>query len=134
MKCQECGGRQFRRQLVTVQTKVGACLVADSNAPAYVCLKCGGFELDYEVLGQVELRAALIALVEGAHFDGPMLRFARKALGLKQRELAEKLGRRPETLCRDEKAKSLDLELRHAMAGLVAAKLRPDGVTLQKVG
>ena len=56
------------------------------------------------------------------------MRFARKALGLTQRELGEQLGRAAETISRDEKRAELDSELRFAMLGLVAAALNPHGV------
>jgi DNA-binding XRE family transcriptional regulator len=130
MRCAECGKGRLKRGIVEIQTRVGPWVVAEPNARAFLCGECGSFEIEAKELGRVEIRAAFTVLMDHEEFDGAMLRDARRMLGMTQRELAHKLGRRHETVCRDEKAESLDHELRYAMIGLLATRMRADGIPL----
>ena len=128
MKCFECNNETFKRQVEEIVTEVGSCSVVDRRHQFEVCTECGSFTIDFEVGRDIELHAARVALLDCTVFTGEVLRFARKALGLTQRELGEQLGRAAETISRDEKRAELDSELRFAMLGLVAAALNPHGV------
>lgn len=137
MKCFECSNTKFKRQAEEIVTDVGPCRVVDHRHEFDVCTKCGSFAIDYEVGRDIELHAAHMALIGCDSFSGEILKFARKALGLTQRELGERLGRAPETISRNERSPELDGELRFALVGLVAAAMNPDGfdgVELKRAG
>ena len=130
MQCTECGKGKLKPATVEDKTRVGRWVVTDPTARVHACGVCGSWEMEYHEGRRIELRAAFTALMDHEDFDGAMLRDARRILGMTQRDLAEKLGRRHETVCRDEKAESLDQELRYAMIGLLATRMRRDGMSL----
>lgn len=84
----------------THKTKVGRWTVIDGGVMPARTLKDGTPVLSAEQLTALELRAANTVLREVELVSGAELRFARKALGLRQTELAEHLGVTPETVCR----------------------------------
>jgi predicted transcriptional regulator len=70
---------------------------------------------------QLELRSAQVVLHEAPELDPAALRFARKALGLTQTDLAKKLSLTQETISRHETgALRAPNEYRYALAGLLA--------------
>lgn len=85
-------------------TRVGRYTVIDT-ANSIEALSDGSPALTYEELGRLERRAAITVLAVSATVEGPELKFSRKALGLSQAELAEKLGVATETVCRWETGK-----------------------------
>jgi DNA-binding transcriptional regulator YiaG len=97
--CVECGG-ELRRKMYKHETKVGRYTVVDSGGFMPVCESCGAPDLTLEVLAKIERRAAKVALLDLPAIEGEVLRFARKALGLRQQDLAAILDRTPETISR----------------------------------
>jgi DNA-binding transcriptional regulator YiaG len=100
-KCPTCDGRMVFRPYGHVE-KVGRYKVNDATAFAWQCedQKCGEVELTLDQLAGYQRRAAAIVLREAKEIDGPVVKYARRALGMKQTELAEHLDCRPETLSR----------------------------------
>ena len=91
-----------------------------AQVPALLCVRCGEVFFDGPSLGRLELRAAE-ELAKAGKASGEVLRFMRKALGLRAVDLAELLDVTAETLSRWETGK-LNIE-RRAMA-LLAALVR----------
>ncbi|MEY4551325.1 MAG: Antitoxin component of bacterial toxin-antitoxin system, MqsA [Pseudomonadota bacterium] len=85
-------------------TRVGRYTVLDTGH-ATEKLFDGSPAITSEELGRLERRAALTVLSEVDAIDGRELKFARKALGLTQAELAQHLGVAMETVCRWETGK-----------------------------
>lgn len=85
-------------------TRVGRYTVVDTGH-ATEKLSDGSPAITSDELGRLELRAALTVLSEVEEIDGGELKFARKALGLTQAELARHLGVTMETVCRWETGK-----------------------------
>ena len=85
-------------------TRVGRFTVIDT-AHATEKLSDGSPALTADELGRLERRAALTVLSEVDDIGGGELKFARKALGLTQAELARQLGVTMETVCRWETGK-----------------------------
>lgn len=99
-KCPTCGADMKLRRYDHVE-KVGKYKVNDPGmVPQCVNAKCAEVELSLEVLAARQQRAAAIVLRDAKAVDGAVLRYARHALGLKQVELAEQIGCKPETLSR----------------------------------
>jgi len=80
--------------------KVGKYKVNDATGHAMQCRKCGDVELTLNELAGYQRRAAALVLREAADVDGAMVKYARKALGMKQTELAERIGCAAETVSR----------------------------------
>src|ERR1041385_2390913 len=86
-------------QSYTHTTKVGRWKVQDRGVvPAR--MKNRTPILSAEQLGKLEIRAAITVLAEVELVSGAELKFARKAMGLKQTDLAEHLGVNAETVSR----------------------------------
>jgi DNA-binding transcriptional regulator YiaG len=81
-------------------TRVGRWTVRDSGLAADLTMKDGTPILNTEQMTALELRAA-IAVFRGVELvEGPELKFARKAMGLRQTDLANHLGVNAETVSR----------------------------------
>ena len=100
-KCEGCGGRMVQRAYKHHE-KVGQYAVTDSTGVVRVCEDCDDVPLTLEVLASYQRRAAALVLREAKAIDGRVIKYARKALGLKQTELAEEIGCAAETLSRYE--------------------------------
>ena len=98
-KCPECGESQVVKKYRHVES-VGGIKVSDETAPAPHCGECGNVDLTSAELAGYERRAAAVVLREVLHAKGPMVRYARKALRLKQDDLAKLLFTTPETISR----------------------------------
>lgn len=85
-------------------TRVGRYTVMDTGH-ATEKLSEGTPAITSEELGRLERRAAVTVLSEVDEIDGSELKFARKALGVTQAELARHLGVTMETVCRWETGK-----------------------------
>jgi DNA-binding transcriptional regulator YiaG len=81
-------------------TKVGRWTVKDEKIVPVRVSKSGEPVLSAEQLGQIEVRAAITVFASIELVGGAELKFARKALGLKQTDLAEHLGVTSETVSR----------------------------------
>lgn len=101
--CRECGGKVTCRGYTCVQ-KVGKWTVTDRTSRAPQCEACNAPQLTLDELQGYELRAVKTVLCEG-HLEGEVVRYARKALGLKQKELGKILGYTHETVSRWENDK-----------------------------
>jgi putative zinc finger/helix-turn-helix YgiT family protein len=99
-KCPECGREALSRKTVTHVATVGGVKVTDATASALVCSACGKYDLWADELAGYERRAAIAVLRDGRAVDGDVVRFARKALGLRQIDLAEILQKSPENISR----------------------------------
>ena len=86
---------------------------------AVQCERCGAADLDLDQMAHFERRAAHLVLVEAKSVGGPELRFARKALGLRQEDLARALECNPQQVSRWEHSESIDMRLRLAVAALL---------------
>ena len=98
-KCTVCKGRMVFRSYGHVE-KVGLYSVNDGTAFAWQCENCGEVDLTLEQLAGYQRRAAAIVLRDAKEVDGAVVKYARRALGMKQADLAEQIGCRAETLSR----------------------------------
>lgn len=111
---------------------VGQTKVTDGTGMALQCKECGEPMLSLAALAGYERRAAALVLRDGKHVDGTVLRYARKALGLRQTELAALLQCTPETLSRWENgAQQMKRAEQLALVALIEGVER-DGVDIKK--
>lgn len=101
--CRECGGVVTVRGYTSVQ-KVGKWTVTDRSSVVPQCTTCNAPQLSLDDIQGYELRAVNTVLCEG-HFEGDVIRYARKALGLTQKELGKILDYTHETVSRWENGK-----------------------------
>src|SRR5579883_809135 len=101
--CAACGGRMVHQAYEHIE-KVGKYKVKDATAFALRCVneKCGEVELSLAELAGYQRRAAAVVLREAPEVDGAVMKYARRALGMKQVDLAACIGCQPETLSRYE--------------------------------
>lgn len=118
MNCPNCDNPMVLKSY-THETRVGRRLVTDGSGMANQCEKCGTAELDYQQAEGYELRAARVVLLEASQVGGPEIRFARKALGMRQADLAAALGCNPQQLSRYENDDTVDMWLRLAIVALI---------------
>lgn len=97
--CPTCGALMDYTHHAHVE-HVGGVKVVDKTSFAWQCSACGECDLSLEELAGYERRAAALVLRDGSGVNGGVVRDARKALGLKQADLALLLGCEPETLSR----------------------------------
>lgn len=90
MKCYACEGELELRHHVH-EEDVGGVLVRNSATMAPTCTACGEVVLSARDLSMHELRAAALVLRDGHRVNGEVLRYARKALGLRQSDLGRLL-------------------------------------------
>lgn len=103
----------------TRETRVGRRLVRDGSATALQCEHCNAIDLSEEQVAGYERRAARTVLLESSQVGGAEIRFARKALGLRQTDLAAALGCNAQQLSRYENDDSVEMWLRLAIAALL---------------
>jgi DNA-binding transcriptional regulator YiaG len=80
--------------------QVGNVRVIDSTSSAWQCQKCDECDMSLEELAGYERRATALVLRDGNHVNGSVIKSARKALGVRQIDLAVLLGCEPETVSR----------------------------------
>lgn len=121
MECYECGG-PLAYQAYHHTENVGGVKVNDKTAFANVCTKCGAALLADQELAGYELRAAALVLREKHPVSGSVIRYARKAMGLRQTDLGRHLGHASETVCRWENgAEQVSREAQLAIVALLDA-------------
>ena len=72
--------------------RVGDFIVRDPSGMVLVCDACGIVDLTYEQAQGYEVRAARTVLLDRRDAGGPVYKYARKALGLRQADMARLLG------------------------------------------
>lgn len=97
-RCRECGGELAFHSYKHVE-KVGRYTITDASSMVWQCLACKTPQLTLDDLQGYQLNAAKTALCDGRH-DGPVVRYARKALGLTQKELGLIIDYQHETISR----------------------------------
>ena len=126
MRCHNCKATKFDRKTVELKTQVGEHIVLDKSVTRKVCTQCGEYTIDSPTLEGVELRAALVGFTDAPRVSGPMLKFARKALGLKQTELAERISVTPESVSRWEREeRPMEAWVKLAVTSLLRERLMP---------
>lgn len=118
MKCPNCN-EQLTRQGYEHVTRVGGYTVSDATGMIQACPACGEVSLSSDELSGYERRAARLIMAESKRVGGAVLKFARKALGLRQRDLALILRRNEQQISRDENSEDLPMDLRLAVAELL---------------
>lgn len=114
-KCVHCGGDMAYKHHHHVE-RVGPYKINDDTGFANACAKCGAVEMSLNDQEGYELRAAALVLLEG-YVNGPVVRYARHAMGLTQKELGLVLDYVPETISlwengKDVMPRSVQLALR----------------------
>lgn len=131
MMCPNCNERMVPRGYEHV-TRIGGVTVKDPTGMVETCPKCGEVSLSSAAVAGYERRAARLILTESKHVSGAVLKYARKALGLRQKDLARILRRNEQQISRDENAEDLPIDLRLAVAELLERAVR--GESLDSVG
>jgi DNA-binding transcriptional regulator YiaG len=117
--CSECGGQMTWKNYVHTE-EVGTVKVNDPSGFAYVCPDCGASEVSLNALAGYERRAASTVLFDRPNAGGAVYKYARKALGLKQTDLAALMGCDSATLSRWENdASAMPRAEQLALAGLL---------------
>ena len=120
MQCPECN-TEMVLGTHAIEVRVGRHVVECCTVPHERCPNCGYYELEATAGEQLELRSVQVVMHELPEVDPTALKFARKALGLTQTELAKKLGLTQETISRHETGTMpAPAEYRYALAGLLA--------------
>lgn len=126
MRCHNCKGESFESQAVKIVTKAGEHCVVSNATIAPVCTVCGQYTLDAKTASMVELNAAIVFLSDVTPVTGAILKFARKALGLTQPELAAQISASTESISRWERGeRPAEPWVALALRGLVLAELHP---------
>ena len=99
-RCPECGEGTLRRRAVTHVETVGGIKVKDGTALVLACDRCGEYDLTGDELAGYQRRAAALVLRDGRLVNKDVVRYARKALGLRQVDLGELLDKSPENISR----------------------------------
>ncbi|MFZ5439517.1 MAG: type II TA system antitoxin MqsA family protein [Myxococcota bacterium] len=101
--CARCRTGKLEKTVAPDSVEVGEHLFT-ARVPALKCRECEELYLDGPSLERFELRVA-VELARAGEASGDVMRFMRKAAGLRARELAELLGVTPETVSRWETGK-----------------------------
>lgn len=105
-------------------TKIGAFVVKDGTGMVMTCHNCGTLSLSQDELAGYERRAARLVLTTAEHVGGDVLKYARRSLGLRQKDLATLLDTNEQQVSRWEHDAELDRRLRLAVAALLEIALR----------
>lgn len=125
MKCPNCDGQMVEKPHVH-QTQIGVVTVFEPNSTVMTCESCGTVSYSDAELSAYERRAARLVLTQASHVQGDVMKFARKALGLRQKDLATLLGTNEQQVSRWENSPEIDRRLRLAMAELLDISERDD--------
>lgn len=116
MKCERCKAGKLEKTVARASVEVGR-HVFTAKVPALKCRECGEIYFDGPSLERFELRAA-VELARAGEASGGVMRFMRKAAGLRAQALAELLAVTPETVSRWETGKQ---PVEHRAMGVVGA-------------
>lgn len=89
--CTECNGN-FIKGRHTTESRIGKHTVETRCIEYEKCTTCGYYELDFAQASLIELYTVLALLSEAKDLDPCVFKYARKTLGLTQKQLATKLG------------------------------------------
>ena len=121
--CLECGGPLVLAPFIHHET-VGRYRVTDRSVSLAQCTACDERLLTSEQWSRYELRAALTIFVHASVVGGAELKYARKALGLRQSDFAAIIGFAEESNSRwDHEQRPLPQVVKVALQGLVAVRL-----------
>lgn len=96
--CVKCGGN-LKSAVYAHEANVGGHKVVNRGQMAPKCAKCGEQYISAKTLARLELRAVRLVLSERRDkVNGAVVRYARKAMGLRQTDLARMLDVRSETI------------------------------------
>jgi putative zinc finger/helix-turn-helix YgiT family protein len=98
MKCERCKTGKLEKTVAPESVEVGK-HVFTARVPALKCRECSEVYFDGPTLERLELGAA-VELARAGEATGEVMRFMRKAAGLRALELAELLAVTPETVSR----------------------------------
>jgi len=131
MNCPNCGGKMTRRGYQHV-TKIAGFTVTDGSGHVLRCEACEQPLISSAEAAGYERRAAMqILMTAEKPVPGAVLKYARKALGLRQKEMAELLATNEPQISRWENEPEIDRRLRLAVAGLLA--MAQSGVGVDEV-
>jgi DNA-binding transcriptional regulator YiaG len=122
--CVKCGGN-LKSAVYVHEVTVGGHKVSNGGQMAPKCVSCGEQYISAKALGRLELVAAQLVLFERRdRVNGAVVRYARKAMGLRQTDLARMLGVRAETISEWEtKTDSVSVATALALHDLVSRSL-----------
>jgi DNA-binding transcriptional regulator YiaG len=110
-----------------IEVQVGQHVAESRSIIHERCPSCGYYELDAQVNCLLELDSIQVVLHDIKDLDPRALKFARKALGLTQKDLARVLDSSQETVSRYETgALMAPTEYRYALLGLVGFELHKE--------
>lgn len=134
MKCSNCQEKMVLRGYEHM-TKVGGFSVTDGTGQVLSCPGCGTVTLSGKQLAGYERRAA-IEILRGAQkpVSGEVLKFARKALSLRQKDLAARLDCNEQQLSRWEQSEAIEMWLRLAMVALLELDQNAGTAGINQVG
>lgn len=101
-RCPTCGEGALAREKYQLVTQLGGVTIRDTTGIALKCDRCDEEIVTARQTQRHERRAAALVLSDGRAVSGPVLRYARKALGLTQVQLASLTEVRKETISRYE--------------------------------
>ena len=120
MNCPNCEGKMTRRAYQHV-TKIAGFTVTDGTGHVLRCDQCEAPLLSSAEVAGYERRAAKQILMTAERpVSGAVLKYARKALVLRQKEMGALLATNEQQISRWEKEDELDRRLRLAVASLLA--------------
>jgi DNA-binding XRE family transcriptional regulator len=117
--CVHCGEEATRQQYVHTEEFAGV-KVSDPRVQTYICTVCGQPEMTLDLMAKLQRNAASIALRDLSAVKGGVLKYARKAAGLRQVDLGKLLNLAAETISRAETSSgNIDRTLQMAMLGIL---------------
>lgn len=120
-RCRECKGEVALHGYKHIE-KVGRWTVTDASGMVWQCRDCGTPQLSLDELQNYQLRAVKTALCQGKT-EGDVLRYARKALGLTQKELGIVIDYKHETMSRWENGGEMPQAAASAIVGVLCRAL-----------
>jgi ribosome-binding protein aMBF1 (putative translation factor) len=132
-RCNECGG-MMDTAAKEILTSVGPYTVRDGSSFVLACDACGTVDMSMHEAALYELRAARTVLQDLPRIPGEVMRFARRAMGLRQEDLGTFLGLDRATVSRLETGESpITRQTQLAMLALVKVALDgPDALSDMK--
>lgn len=131
-RCVQCDSKDLKKTAVRQEIQVAEHRF-ETDIPAFVCSSCNESYVTGPDLNRFELMVAA-ELGKAGEVSGGILRFMRKALGMKAMELAKLLDVSPETVSRWETgAQSIDRRTMTLVAVMITDKLEGRETTLRSL-